>query len=604
MSAEVVRSFAVQGRTSILGPRIAWVFELHTNGDLFVRDGENVVALLTVGRQEYGKICRILIPNSLATEVTQKLDNIIEYGPEVYRFSNGDGTEDPLADFLSELGMRQYADMLKEHDVGFDDLHLLTMDDLNHIGLKVGPARRLLKALDRHEPSKSQKNNNPLVLVKAEISYKSSQQQFKQSFLMIDKQAIEFVLALTLVERQKICNREDIRRYQCVLGRSEDLEFPNGHLDSDKHAESSQHGKIEKEIRSTDALKVTDVIVKSINAKQKNTESSGTYYLELRANGDFRVSEGPNEVALLTVVGKEYGKNCRIFLPEMLANETNQKLDNIMEHGPEVFELSEGDNAEDPLAVLLSDLGMEHYLEMLKEHDVGYDDLPFLTVKDLNYTGLKVGPARRLLNAASDLKRRSDSPIHEKKSLIEVLFDVSKKSSQTQFKFRVWLSEQMAMELTWAIRLVGHRTICNAEDVRRYQRVVGRCEEPNNAHEQNLDQVDQSAALKLSDVPPTYLNADQEEQPERRKDLPLAYLFWLFFGVLGGHRYYLEQWVVAVYWSLSAGACGIGYLVDLFWLPFLVKKLNSHNGTCSSCLTANDDCNFFFHMKCSVSSLN
>lgn len=61
---------------------------------------------------------------------------------------------------------------------------------------------------------------------------------------------------------------------------------------------------------------------------------------------------------------------------------------------------------------------------------------------------------------------------------------------------------------------------------------------------------------------------------EKEKNMCIAYVFWFFLGVFGGHRFYLERWCTAVLWLLTGGLLGVGWLVDLCVIPCLV---NSHN---------------------------
>ena len=67
-----------------------------------------------------------------------------------------------------------------------------------------------------------------------------------------------------------------------------------------------------------------------------------------------------------------------------------------------------------------------------------------------------------------------------------------------------------------------------------------------------------------------------ELQRREPRSLVLAYLLWLpmFFGVSGLHRFYTGRWISGVVWLLTGGLCGIGQLVDLFFIPRMVEDHN------------------------------
>ena len=44
------------------------------------------------------------------------------------------------------------------------------------------------------------------------------------------------------------------------------------------------------------------------------------------------------------------------------------------------------------------------------------------------------------------------------------------------------------------------------------------------------------------------------------------------FGFLGAHHYYMKRWFFAVAYTLTLGLFGVGWLVDLFTIPALVKR--------------------------------
>ncbi|RYZ23085.1 MAG: TM2 domain-containing protein [Chitinophagaceae bacterium] len=64
-----------------------------------------------------------------------------------------------------------------------------------------------------------------------------------------------------------------------------------------------------------------------------------------------------------------------------------------------------------------------------------------------------------------------------------------------------------------------------------------------------------------------------------KPSLKTAYKWWLLgaFGLLGLHRRYLRKPRTATFWLCTAGCFGIGALLDLFLLPWLVKRIHMIN---------------------------
>ncbi|MBR61016.1 MAG: hypothetical protein CMA84_07385 [Euryarchaeota archaeon] len=61
------------------------------------------------------------------------------------------------------------------------------------------------------------------------------------------------------------------------------------------------------------------------------------------------------------------------------------------------------------------------------------------------------------------------------------------------------------------------------------------------------------------------------------KDLVTAYLLCIFFGWLGGHRFYLDQFNMGLLYVFTFGFLGFGTLIDLILLPELVRTRNQHS---------------------------
>ncbi len=56
------------------------------------------------------------------------------------------------------------------------------------------------------------------------------------------------------------------------------------------------------------------------------------------------------------------------------------------------------------------------------------------------------------------------------------------------------------------------------------------------------------------------------------KSVGIAYVLWFFFGVFGVHRFYCGRVGTGILWFLTAGLLGIGWLVDMFLIPAMVRE--------------------------------
>ncbi len=66
-----------------------------------------------------------------------------------------------------------------------------------------------------------------------------------------------------------------------------------------------------------------------------------------------------------------------------------------------------------------------------------------------------------------------------------------------------------------------------------------------------------------------------QPRPVPHKSLLVAYLLWFPLGILGIHRFYLGYTFMGVVYMFTLGYCGIGWIVDGFFMPSMVKETNS-----------------------------
>lgn len=59
------------------------------------------------------------------------------------------------------------------------------------------------------------------------------------------------------------------------------------------------------------------------------------------------------------------------------------------------------------------------------------------------------------------------------------------------------------------------------------------------------------------------------------KSVGVTYLLWLFLGFLGIHHFYLGKWQRGLWYLFTFGLLFIGLFVDLFTLPWQVKRVNA-----------------------------
>ncbi|MCP4251532.1 MAG: NINE protein [bacterium] len=58
------------------------------------------------------------------------------------------------------------------------------------------------------------------------------------------------------------------------------------------------------------------------------------------------------------------------------------------------------------------------------------------------------------------------------------------------------------------------------------------------------------------------------------RSVGVAYILWALVGVLGVHRFYCGRIGTGILWFFTGGLVGIGWLVDVFLIPDLVREAN------------------------------
>lgn len=60
------------------------------------------------------------------------------------------------------------------------------------------------------------------------------------------------------------------------------------------------------------------------------------------------------------------------------------------------------------------------------------------------------------------------------------------------------------------------------------------------------------------------------------RQVVVGYVLWLagFFFVFGLHRFYTGRWVSGLVWLFTGGLCGVGQIIDAFFIPQMVADYN------------------------------
>jgi hypothetical protein len=69
----------------------------------------------------------------------------------------------------------------------------------------------------------------------------------------------------------------------------------------------------------------------------------------------------------------------------------------------------------------------------------------------------------------------------------------------------------------------------------------------------------------------------EHKVPPIKRDIGIAYILWLFLGIQGGHKFYLEKIGMGLLYFFTGGLFFIGWFIDLFTLPRQVNRFNEKN---------------------------
>lgn len=71
----------------------------------------------------------------------------------------------------------------------------------------------------------------------------------------------------------------------------------------------------------------------------------------------------------------------------------------------------------------------------------------------------------------------------------------------------------------------------------------------------------------------------------------VAYLLWLFVGIIGVHKFYLGKIGIGILYLLTGGILGIGWIIDLFTLGTQVDNYNLLHGLSGGASMSNQNNN-------------
>ena len=65
------------------------------------------------------------------------------------------------------------------------------------------------------------------------------------------------------------------------------------------------------------------------------------------------------------------------------------------------------------------------------------------------------------------------------------------------------------------------------------------------------------------------------EHPQQERSMAMAFLLCFLLGPFGAHHFYLHQPMVGTVYACSLGVFGVGWIIDWFRVPFLVRECNA-----------------------------
>jgi len=82
------------------------------------------------------------------------------------------------------------------------------------------------------------------------------------------------------------------------------------------------------------------------------------------------------------------------------------------------------------------------------------------------------------------------------------------------------------------------------------------------------------SGLTVYDLTERELLIFTEERAHRIKSPLITWLLWFFLAIIGGHRYYLGNIVMAIAMTLTLAGLGIWGLIDAFFIPAALRRNN------------------------------
>lgn len=73
---------------------------------------------------------------------------------------------------------------------------------------------------------------------------------------------------------------------------------------------------------------------------------------------------------------------------------------------------------------------------------------------------------------------------------------------------------------------------------------------------------------------PTTMNRAMLQYDDLKKSTPVTWVLWIFFGAIGGHRYYLGDTGRGIAMTLTLGGLGFWALLDAFFIPRRLREKN------------------------------